>query len=344
MISRLELLKAFKTLLPGVDSTNPTTMSDIFIFDGRWVKTGNNKLSISYPFPSDTGISGGVKAKELYKILAKMTDETVEMENVESTIIIKDRITNLTLNLIQDETTDRIIRNKKLQRIAWEKIPENFCKCLMLCMFSTSSDQNSGVWNTVYINGKDMVSTDNVRVSWAKLDKKMPEFMLPVSSIVEVLKMEPNNYFIDSAWAHFQNEKNGIILSTRLVIGEYPIDDLKVLFDKETDAKEYVFPEDLQKSLSRVSVLSYKDGYIDLYYDDKNGYLIVKGEREFASIKDKIKISRGTFPVKKRLHIAPDFLIDILPKTKNFKLAGNVILFEIENYKHIIALYIPDKE
>jgi replicative DNA helicase len=60
--------------------------------------------------------------------------------------------------------------------------------------------------------------------------------------------------------------------------------------------------------------------------------------------KDKIKISRGTFPTKKYMHIAPDFLSDILPKTRNFKLVGNVVLFEIENYKHLIALYTPDKE
>jgi hypothetical protein len=170
------------------------------------VKTGNTKLSISYPFPSDTGIAGGVKARELYKILMKMSDETVTLENEENIIIIKDSVTNLRLNVIQDETTDRIINNKKLQRIAWEKIPENFAKSLALCMFSTSPDQNSGVWNTVYVNGKDMVSTDNVRVSWARLTKKMPEFMLPISSIVEVLKMEPTEYFIDSAWAHFQNK------------------------------------------------------------------------------------------------------------------------------------------
>ena len=344
MISRIELLKAFKTLLPGVDSSNPTTMSDIFIFDGRWVKTGNNKLSISYPFPSDTEISGGVKARELYKILSKMSDETVEMKNDEGSIIVKDSVTSLTLNLIQDETTDRIINNKKLQRIAWEKIPENFLHSLLLCMFSTSSDQNSGIWNTVYVNGKDMVSTDNVRISWARIKKSMPEFMIPVSSIVELLKMEPTNYFIDSAWAHFQNENSGVILSARLVIGDYPIDDIKVLFDKETDSKEYTFPESLSKSLGRVSVLSYKDGYIALYYDDKNGHLIVKGEREFASIKDKIKIPRGTFPLKKRMHIAPDFLSDILSKTNTFKLAGNVVLFQIDNYIHIIALYVPDKQ
>lgn len=344
MIKRQELINAFKALMPGVDSTNTTTMSDIFIFDSKWVKTGNTKISISYPFPSDTGVEGGVKARELYKILLKMSDEAVTLALEEGVLLLKDSVTNLKLNVVQDETTDRIIGNKKLKRIAWEEIPSNFLKSINLCMFSTSPDQNSGVWNTVYINGKDMVSTDNVRVSWARLKAKMDEFMIPLSSIVEVLKLSPTHYSIDSTWAHFKNEKEGVILSARKVIGDYPIEDLKELFERETDSKEYSFPEDLAKSLNRVSILSYKDGYIELSYDDKNGYLVVKGEREFASIKDKIKISRGSFPANKKMHISPDFLNDILPRTRSFKISGNVVLFEIENYKHLIALYVPDKE
>ena len=166
--------------------------------------------------------------------------------------------------------------------------------------------------------------------------------MIPVSSIMEVLKLEPSHYCIDSSWAHFYNEKKGVIVSARLVIGEYPIDDLKELFKKEKEAKEYVFPETLVKSLNRVSILSYKDGgYISLTYNDKDGKLLVKGEREFASIQDSIKIPRGSFPKGKTLHVAPEFLMDILAKTRNFKLAGNIVIFEIENYKHIIALFIP---
>lgn len=344
MINRLELVEALKALLPGVE-TSASTTSDIFIFDGKWIKTGNTKLSISYSFPSDTNISGGVKAKELYKILTKMSDEAVTLKNQNDTsLLIKDSITKLQLNFIQDEVTDRIINNKKLARITWEKLPDNFSTNLNLCMYSAAQDQNNGIWNTVYINGKDMVSTDNVRVSWAHLKKAMPEFMLSVNAIVEILKLEPTEYCIDSTWAHFKNSKKNIIFSTRLVMAEYPIQDLKDLFEKETSSKEYVFPEALTKSLSRVSVLSYKDGYIDLSYDEKEGALIVKGEREYASIKDKIKISRGTFPSKKVLHIAPEFLISIMFKTRAFKLVGNVILFELEDYKHIIALYIPEGE
>lgn len=340
MINRLELARAFKALLPGVENDS-TASSDIFIFDGKWVKTGNARISISYPFPADTGVSGGVKARELYKILMKMSDESVTLETEEDSISIKDSVTNLRLNIIKDETTDRIIGNKKLQRIEWSKIPDNFLSSIMLCMFSTSPDQNSGIWNTVYVNGKDVVSSDNVRVSWAKLTKKMPDFMLPVASIVEILKMEPTNYFIDSAWAHFQNEKRGIVLSTRLVLGDYPIDDIKALFEKDEESKEYTLPNELSRSLGRVSILSYKDGgYIDLHYDDKDGYLMVKGERDFASITDKIKIPRNSFPAKRHLHVTPEFLTDIMAKTKSFKLIGNVLLFEAERYKHIVALYI----
>ena len=339
MVKKQELLLALKKVLPGIDTTSST--GDTFIFDNKWLKTGNSSLSISYKFPSNLGIKAAVKAKEFYKILNKMSED-IDIAMVGSKVIVKDTVTTLELSILE-ETDREIIDNKYLQNIEWKKIPTDFLEGLKKCAFSASTNMETGIWGTVFVGGKDIISSDSTRVSWFNMKKGIEgNFLLPLASVVEVINLKPDNMFVEENWVHFAKGDSDLINSARLVTGDYPIKELKNLFNREFKKTSYHFPEEIMDSINRVSILSFQEGYIKIHYDEKKGMLICEGEKEFAKIKDSIKIARKTFPLYKTMCISPKFFTDILPKTKQFFICDNLVLFEIDSFKHIVCLHTED--
>lgn len=341
MIARKDLVNILKSLIPALDSSNPAKGSDFFIFDGKWLKTGNQTLSISHPLPSDSGIKGAVKAKELYKVLSKMSDDNVEISATDDNMVrIKDSVTDLQL-VISTEEIKNVVSNKSLFKLEWEKIPDKMIESIGKCLFSASPDPNTGVWNAIYVGGNDILSTDNNRISWATIKGECTEFLLPVNSAAEVVKTEPDEYAVGETWVHFKNTKTGIIQSATLVLGDYPKDDLTKLFTRKK-FETYYFPENIMSTIARVSTISFADGHISL--TAKGGFLYCKGEREFGNIKDKLKITKGSFPEGREIRIHPTFFSQILPKVKQFNISGNVCIFETDKgrFKHLIALFGKD--
>lgn len=333
-IDRNTLVNALKTVIPGIDQmgwlSQPT---DHFLFEENWIRTHNDHIGIS--FPLETGIRGGIKAKEFLQILSKMEGESLDVSQTENQLIIKDDKTVLKMNLVEYD-----FPNIELSIESWEVLPKEFLEGLRICLFSCSMDAFSDVLTGICVNKKEMLGTDNFRCSRFFLKEEMSIFIIPGNSAKEILKLKNlTEYKLGESWIHFRNNE-GVIFSSRLMTGEYPIESVDGLFEKNQEGDSFFFPEDFEKTLDRVSILSFvseEDGHQRVTIKNENGELVCVGEREIGRIEDRIKTNiKETFP---EIKISPQLLKAILKYTKEFTAKENAILFETATFQHLIAIF-----
>jgi hypothetical protein len=338
-MKRIALLNALKMVLPGVDKSGSTVLegANTFIFDGQYIKSFNDNLSVSYPF--ETKIKCSIKAEEFFKSIDKMSGEDINIELKDSKLQINDGSTELLMN-ISEANIEQYIDNFDLDNLDWKDLPKDFFEGINQCIFSASTRPDQGVLNAISINGKNIMSSDNLRISWFVMDGEIDTLLLPLNAAKELCKIPKlSSYFIGENWAHFANEE--VIISTRIMLGEYPSTKIEELFTPENSTK-YSFPAGTSKSLEKAEILSYSDpegnydNFISIYA--QKDHLFFKGERIYGSIKDKIKIDPKSFPADIEIRIAPSFLKSILAHSNEFQVKNeSLILFSSNKFKHLIS-------
>jgi len=311
--------------------------SDFFLFDKNWVRTYNEEISVSYPLK--TGIQCSIKATEFLKVLRKMKGEEISLEKEDNCLRMSEEgnSTVLEMNILEDKISS-FIDSLFLEKVEWKGLPKDFINGLEKCMFSISDDVSLGILTGIFIDGKNLISTDNYRASWFKLKKEMGSFIIPLSSVKEIVKLKDlEGYGGNETWIHFKSS-NGAVFSSRLLTGDYPSDRIKELFDFK-EAKKYKFPKGLSEMLDKAEILAYENfgsfSFVSLFLEKNN--LMIKGEKEFGRIKNKIKTEKESLPDGFKIDISPQFLKSVLKETDEFYHNENMLVFDRENFKHIIA-------
>jgi len=339
-MKRTDLLKALKTVMPGVDTKGVSLDgADTFVFSEDWIITYNNNVSVSLPFP--VGGNFAVKADKFYTAISKMGGEDIEFKVSESDVTLVCGVTTLTAPIIVGDTIKNIVDSVDLSSIEWKTIPDDFLSSVKSCLFSVASNPTYESLQGICIEEKNVFSSDNFRVTGVTMKEPMPGFLMPSMGAKELLKLgEFKEYSISDSWAHFAG-KDEVVFSVRLWNNDFPIEQIKGLFPSKDLGNRYKFPDGLSQSLDRASTFSYEEdggsgGNISLSRVKDN--LIVKGEKGGFKIEDKIKIDKKTFPDKFEVMLPYESLKDILNRTKEFYCCENFLYFEVSNFKHIMAV------
>lgn len=335
-MNKQELLMALKAVVPGI-AKNETILpgADSICFQEGQVKTYNDNLSVLYPL--DSGIECSVKAEELIRVLEKMSGLDITLKVEKKSLKITDGTTSLSLLLIESDTAERLA-SLKLEELDWKDLPEGFSRSLTLCMASVSNNLIHGPLTGIRVNGNDFLSSDNFRATWVVLPEEMEPFTIPGASVKDLLKI-PNlgQYAVTNAWVHFMSE-SGAVFSSRIIASNFPEDGLKKMFPK-SDKSTFSVPVGMENAIDRVGVLAYTmdDGRDYITITPEKDHLIVSGERQFGSIKEKVKMEDGQWPDGIQINVQPKYFLDILTKTRNFQMADHLIYFHDKDFKHIIS-------
>lgn len=335
-MERTKLLNALKAVAPGVAKGGALLPgADSFIFQDGYIKSYNNHLSVLYPY--DTGVEAVVKAAEVIKVMEKMSNVDIKMEIKGNSLDITDGVTTLSMRLIETEAAD-LIASLALEDLDWLSLPKDFTKALSMCLASVSRNITYGALVGIRVNANDVMSSDNFRATWVTISEAMAPFTIPEGAVVDLLKLpDLEQYAVTNSWVHFMN-KDGVVFSSRLIASEFPEDGLKKMFPT-TGKDSFSLPNGLGEALDRVGVLTYTqdDGMDYVSLSASKGVLVIKGERQYGSIQEKVKINDGEWPNGVSINIQPKHLIDIMENTKTFQMAGNLVYFHGKKFKHIIA-------
>jgi len=338
-MKREELVAVLKAVMVGVDVKKSSDGFDIFVFNTDLVKTFNYNISVSHPCA--TGVDCAVKADSLFTVLSKMEGEEVSIKLDNQKLVVTDGKTTLKLSIIEDLVSAHM-EALKLDELEWKPLPKDFIHGLSLVAFSAAKDITFGSLNGVGISNEGLFSSDNWRASWFKIKSKIEQFVIPVASAFDICKFENHTHYAlsnECSWFHVRN-KDGVIISCRLLTAEdFPFDGIKTFFtDKK--GKKYKFPDGIEKTLERTGSLAMEDrvsgeSFISIWAS--NGKLICQGVKEFGEVTEELTIKKDSFPAKAKLDISHRFLQEVLPKSKEFLFDDKVIVFELENFEHLIT-------
>jgi DNA polymerase III sliding clamp (beta) subunit (PCNA family) len=340
-VDRAELIKALQMVIPGTAKGEALLSgTDTLVFSPDLIQTYNSHLSVSYPI--NVGVEGAVKAAELTKIVSKMSGSTLNLKSTEQNLTISDDNTDLEMALV-DSPVGNLAAALDLESLDWDeyKLHKEFIQGITLCLFSVSKNhQSHGTLTGVRVDGNDILSTDNFRASFFRLENPMPAFTIPGGSVTELLKI-PNldQFAISTAWAHFQNQ-DGVIFSAKIFATEYPSEAVKNLFPQEAPEVSYSVPKGLDKALEQAAILSYSSesggNYVSIYRE--RGKLVCKGEKEFGSIKTRIPVTPEEWPEGIAIDINPQFLKDIMTKSRKFYVTDSgLVVFGGDNFYHLMT-------
>ena len=339
-INKEELKHALEIVKPGLANKEIIEQSTSFAFVNGCVVTYNDEISISHPI-TDLDITGAIKAEELYKFLAKIKNEEIDItKNEKQEIVLKagKAISGFTLieeiKLPLDEEIS--VKNK------WFKLPEKFIEFLKFAVMGCSSDASDPKLICVHINKNGFIeSCDNLRIIHCKLDNELPidTCLIPATSINTLIKANPTKVSEGNGWVHFRT-KEGTIISCR-TFKETFVDTSKYL--KNIKGKKIVFPKSLNEVLDKAIIFTNKEqGIVDtIDIEISENIITIKSKSDSSWFREKIKIHYTGEPIV--FSIKASMLKDIVAYTDECILNKNILYFQTEDWTYLTTLSIKEQ-
>ncbi len=332
-IKTAELLDALKAVKPGLASKAIVEQTDHFIFDGNMIRTYNDKIAISYPFGffASEKFRIAVKADEFFKLVSKIKIKEIEVEYSDNgRLIITAGSTEAEIMTSQDIVCP-IVDSEEDE---WKELPKNFAQAAYFCSFSAAGTLSVKVLTCLWIHGSHIISTDRYRASKYKLEgDEMEDLLLAAKEAKAMKEHKPTHYIYSDSWAHFKN-KEGAILSCRIMDGAYP----EKVFDAfEKVGEEITIPAELKDKIDIAKIITDSDeDQEDITVTVKKKKMLLRGKGSIMEIKENCDIDyKGaafTFEV------SPESLLEILSHTNKMFISEDKLYFAGGNFEHIISL------
>lgn len=305
-------------------------------FTGDYLMTYNDQIGVLYPFESEYQFI--IPASEFIKIINRIKTKEFDIVQKDNFIIsltagtMKAELKELPQH--EDEFLDDIndIKNKE-----WKKLPADFTEGLKMTIFSTSQDMTKPYLTCIYVDKDRAISSDNLRITEYQFKRAIKDsFLLPASSAAEIMKHNVKYYYLDESWIYFK-DADGLVFMSRIFNYDFP--DVSHFF--EVEGSIIGFPDTLKSIIPTVEILA--EGQYDfekrIQVQIKKDSISCLSSQEKGSIIDSIESDHFE---ELSFFINPNFFETILSHCTDAIYSENVILFENENFKHIISLFVGE--
>lgn len=331
-IKTKELKKIFEKIKPGLAQKDIVEQAKNITFDGEYAFTYSGSIGVFFPFGTDFACS--VPAQEFMRIVSDVSDDKIEIEFSEDSLKLSGKNVKAELNVLTDiQDSGKVIN----QKIRFYRLPENFLEGLELCSFAASKDTGSK-FNGIYVNGNDIFGSDDLRISHFTMKSEIKEdFLIPLSSVLSLKGFELKKYGMKDGWIFFK-DSDDVLFCSRLLELDYS-DPLEYF---EFEGEQMIFPNDMPELVERAEILSEGDFDIDrkITVKIKDGKIICTGKNEIGKIDAYMETVDGD---NIEFVINPVFFRRILSETNSAKIGKDRIIFETENFRHLISLYCEEE-
>lgn len=335
-IKREALISALKKVEPALEGKNMLEGIAEFAFDEKSIISFNDILLVQYPFKTDLKCS--VPANEFYKLLDSISDNEIDLSLVKGKLMLraKNIKAQINCNIVSDKIED--VKKKILFTGVKSILPTDFREGLDACLFSAAVDTSKPILNCLYVNGRKIISSDNIRISEYTLKKKVKDnFLIPRKAVKEIVNFDIKKYWLANNMIHFDTSE-GAIVSSILHFGEYY--KTEKFFD--IDGKDFIFPKDMKKMLPAVNVMA-DDAFLEsnrfkfIEIEIENNRLTCTGRKDIGSVTTEFKV-KTKIKNKVSFKIRIEVFRQILEYTNKVKIGDRKVLFELDNFKHVAAL------
>lgn len=332
-INKVDLQKALERVKPGLANRELIEQSTSFAFMGDRVVTYNDEISISHPV-NGMDVTGAVKAESLYALLSKIKRDEIEMEWEENQVKIKAGRARAGL-VFEQELRLPVGEVGKIGD--WKKLPGDVMTAMKFCYPICSKDMSRPVLTCIHVGKKAVRASDSYQIVKHALQEEMPvnEFLIPASSVRELIKYDVTEIAEGEGWYHFKTE-DGTVFSSRVFDGDFPEIDALLEFD----GTEISFPKTSGQALDKAKIFSKGDFHadhlavVDVKVGDNRITFSSKNESGWfeESVRTRYKEKEITFTT------GIEFLMEVLRQSPTCVFSEDRIKFTGENWKHIVAI------
>ncbi len=334
-INKAELQKALEKVKPALANKELIEQTTSFAFkDGR-VVTYNDEISISHPV-NNLDITGAIKAQALYEFLNKIKQDEIDIEWEENQLIIKAAKAKAGL-VLEQEVKLPVEEIGEIQK--WKPVPDDLIPALKFCNPCCSQDMSRPILTCVHVSGKAIEASDSYQIVRHSLENKIPikPFLLPSSSVRELVKYDIKEMAEGEGWAHFKTEE-GTIFSSRILSGEFP-DVGKLL---EFDGVDFDFPKKTLSALEKAQVFSksaFNSGDLPtISITIIDGAINITSKNEYGWFEESVRSKHVNQGDPINFMIGIEFLVNLLSQLQACLIGEDRVKFEGENWIHVIAI------
>lgn len=332
LINRNEFLTALEIVKPGLSNKDQIAQATSFAFLNGRVVTYNDELSVSHPL-ANCEIEGAIKADKLYAFLNKIKKDEIDLTIKGNEVILTTGRAKAGLAL---QTEIKLPLEEVNDKKKWKPLPETFIKFLSFAMTSCSKLQTTPILTCVHVAKNVVEASDNYRMVQCTLNEEMPvkDFLIPATSAVHVVKLQPTKIAEGKGWIHFQTEE-GTIISCRIFEDKFP--DLNPFL--VVKGENIIFPKTLESVLDEAGIFSKRDKMLDEMVTIAMGEkrLKIRAESSEGSwYENEVNMNFTGTPVK--INVTPYLLKGIISETLECTLAQKKIRFQGENWVYVTAL------
>lgn len=214
------------------------------------------------------------------------------------------------------------------------ELPTKFIDGIKLTRHSISKDKGREDQTFLKVDGNILASTDNFRVSEYVLDSDMESMFIPRDVLQYLISYNVKEYAVNEGVVYFKTEDD-IYFMTRL--GDVNFVEYKHLF--EVQGNKFTFPKGMADMIDTASITV--DGIFDIDKMVKvvvsDGVITVSSKNNVGKVEVEEKIDDKATDAS--FFVNPEFMLDILKVTNEAIITDNLILFTIEGFRQLIALF-----
>lgn len=345
-VDRKHFISVLQSVQPAVASKELVEQSTSFIFTGSQVMAYDDELCISHPL--ETEFECAVLAKELLAVLLRIKDEEVDVQTNETHLVVKGKKNKAGIKLEWKTNVEEISKTLGMAK-DWNALPNNFMEGLGFCALSVGKDNSKPLSKCIHCHGNSMLSTDNRRITVYYLqaipDTGMEELNIPGSAVRALSSFDLQEYALSDGWVHFK-AANDAIVSSRTIAGKFPREKAFEFIAKAQRAENDVkMPSTLPEMLKAASVFtsssttgakkSVEDSHVQISIN--SGLLTVRGEGPAGFFEESARCKYQGDAIE--FECVPDFLNKILAHTDTAVVDQGSLLFEGDNFEHIIRTF-----
>ncbi len=341
-INKEELQKALDIVKPGLASRELLAQTTSFAFQRGRVITYNDEISISCPVKGLGEIEGAVLAENLYKFLAKVSINEMDLEVKEGEIVMTIGTARAGLTFMEQITLplDEELRLGS----KWMKLPSDFCEAVSFVMTASGSNLNEPLLTCVHVSSSGYAeASDGLRLAWHAILDETPikDIIIPARSIAEVVKLNPTRMSEGNGWLHFRN-REGVEISCRILNEDKYMNTAPYVNMK---GNKIILPEKLDEVLARAQVFAKRESLLEeeVHIKIVGKVLTMKASSESGWFEEKVDM-KNNIGGEKNIVIPPYLLKEILKETSACEISGNKIKFQGEHWIYVSLLKTNSKK
>jgi hypothetical protein len=334
-VDREKFLQDLESVQPGLSQKEIVEQSSCFIFKDGKVMTFNDEIACRRT--TAVKMTGAVSAAPLISLLQKLTNEEIEIEPKESSLLVKAKNKRASIRMEKEILLpmDAIETPKE-----WKPLPEDFIEAIDLTQQCASEDASNFAICCIHITPKYLEATDNFQLTRYKIKTGVKENVLvKQNSIKHIVQLGMSEFCETESWMHFRNKQSGLYFTCRRWVEEFP--DMTEFLQVEGDSLK--IPKGIGDTVDKAEIFSSEDpDKNEVEVEIRPGKMRIKGKGQSGWYQEMKSLQYSGKPLV--FHISPKLLVQVSNRANECFVSADRLKIDGGKFVYVVSLGTPDEK